>query len=163
MANIKILERKQDTINEITSNIEKSKTVVFFEYHGLSVEDMTELRIKLRNNDSDVKVYKNTLAKRALDSLKYDMHDELNGPKAMAFGNDTILPIKVLSEFAKTHPAIEIKIGVVDGAVAEKDLLEKLANIPSREQLLTMVAAGLMQTVKDFAICLDLHSKNLEK
>lgn len=76
---------------------------------------MTELRRNLRTSGSDVKVYKNTLAKRALDSLNYDMQGELNGPKAMAYGKDVIAPIKALSDFAKSHPALELKIGVVDG------------------------------------------------
>ena len=65
--------------------------------------------------------------------------------------------------FSKKTNKLEMKIGFVDGAVADKAMLNELANIPSREQLLTMFAGGLMQTVRDFAICLDLHSQNLEK
>lgn len=162
MANIKILERKQTVIDEITDRVKKSETVVFFEYRGLTVSEMMELRRSLRASDSDVKVYKNTLAKRALDALNFDMDGELNGPKAMAYGTDVIAPIKVLSEFAKTHPDLEIKIGIVDGEVTALDTLKKLASIPSRDQLLTMFASGLIEHVKNVAICLDLHSQNLE-
>lgn len=163
MANTKILERKQETINEIASNVKSASTVVFFEYRGLKVSEMTELRRNLRATGSDVKVYKNTLAKRAMDSLNYDMKDELNGPKAMAYGEDAIAPIKVLSTFAKTHPALELRIGIVDGQIADNATLTKLASLPSREQLLTMFAAGMLEHVKNVAICLDLHSKNMEK
>ena len=163
MANVNILAKKQEVVNEITDKVKSSNSVVFFEYRGLSVSEMTELRRKLRENDSDVKVYKNTLAKRALDTLNYDMEGELNGPKAMAYGTDTIAPIKVLSEFSKNHPALEIKIGIVDGEITHIDTLNKLATLPSREQLLTMVAAGLMGTVRDLSICLDLYSQDLEK
>ncbi len=162
MANVKILERKQVTIDEITDKVKESSTVVFFEYRGLTVGEMTELRRKLRTSGSDVKVYKNTLAKRALDSLNYDMQGELNGPKAMAYGTDVIAPIKTLSDFAKSHPALELKIGVVDGKVADNAMLVKLAATPSRDQLLTMFAAGLLEHVKNVAICLDLHSQNME-
>lgn len=162
MANVKILERKQVTIDEITDKVKESNSVVFFEYRGLTVGEMTELRRNLRTSGSDVKVYKNTLAKRALDSLNYDMQGELNGPKAMAYGKDVIAPIKALSDFAKSHPALELKIGVVDGKVADKAMLTTLASTPSREQLLTMFAAGLLEHVKNVAICLDLHSQNME-
>ena len=162
MANAKILERKQATIDEIADKVKSSSSVVFFEYRGLTVGEMTELRRSLRESGSDVKVYKNTLAKRALDSLNYDMQGELNGPKAMAYGIDAIAPVKALSQFAKKHPALEIKIGIVDGKVTDQKELAVLAATPSREQLLTMFAAGLLEHVKNVAICLDLHSQNLE-
>ena len=162
MANAKILEQKQVVIDEITNNVKESNAVVFFEYRGLTVSEMTELRRSLRNSGSDVKVYKNTLAKRALDTLNFDMNGELNGPKAMAFGTVVIAPIKALNDFAKNHPALEMKIGIVDGEVADLAMLKKLAATPSREQLLTMLAGGLLEHVKNVAICLDLHSQNLE-
>ena len=162
MASKKILDRKQSTIDEIASKIKDSNSVVVFEYHGLSVNDTDELRKKLHETDSEFKVYKNTLTMRALNTLKIDL-GMLEGPKAIAFGSDAIAPIKVLSDFAKAHPALEIKVGIVDGKVTDNETLNKLASIPSRDTLLTMVAAGLMGTVRDFAICLDLHSQNLEK
>ena len=163
MANVKILEQKQAVIDEIAEKVKSAATVVFFEYRGLSVSEMTELRRGLRETGSDVKVYKNTLAKRALDSMNYDMNGELNGPKAMAYGSDAIAPIKTLANFAKTHPALEIKIGIVDGEIADQAMLGKLAATPSREQLLTMFAAGMLEHVKNVAICLDLHAQNLEE
>ena len=159
MANVKILERKQTTIDEIADKVKNSNAVVFFEYRGLTVGEMTELRRNLRESGSEVKIYKNTLAKRALDSLKYDMKGELNGPKAMAYGTDIIAPIKAISEFAKKHTALEMKIGIVDGEVADNTMLAKLAATPSRDQLLTMFAAGLLEHVKNVAICLDLHGR----
>ena len=162
MANVKILEQKQAVIDEIAEKVKSAATVVFFEYRGLSVSEMTELRRGLRETGSDVKVYKNTLAKRALDSMNYDMNGELNGPKAMAYGEDAIAHIKTLNDFAKTHPALEMKIGIVDGKVTDNKELAVLAATPSRDQLLTMFAAGLMEHVKNVAICLDLHSQNLE-
>lgn len=162
MANVKILEKKQTIIDEISNKVKESSSVVFFEYQGLTVTETNELRRKLRESGSDFKVYKNTLATRALNSLNIDL-GTLEGPKAMAYGSDTIAPIKTLSEFSKNHPALELKVGIVDGEVADVAMLNKLAAIPSRDTLLTMVAAGLMGTVRDFAICLDLHSQNLEK
>ncbi len=163
MANAKILEKKQEIIDEISANVSKSQAVVFFEYRGLTVSEMMELRRALRTSGSELKVYKNTLAKRALDSLELDMHGELNGPKAMAFGTDMIAPIKAVNEFAKKHPALEMKVGIVEGKVTEIDTLKKLAVLPSRDELLTMLAGGLMGVVRDLSISLDLYSQQLEK
>ncbi len=162
MANKKIIERKQQTVEEIIEKTKNSSCVVLFENQGLTVSETNELRKELRKNGSDFKIYKNTLAKRAMDELKIDFDTELQGPKALAFGTDAIAPIKVLNDFANKTKKLEMKIGFVDGTVADQAMLNTLANIPSREQLLTMLAGGLMQTVKDFAICLDLHSQNLE-
>ena len=81
----------------------------------------------------------------------------------MAFGTDAVAPIKVLSDYAKEHPALVLKVGIVDGEIADEAMLKQLAAIPSREGLLTMFASGLLAIPRDFAICLDLHSKNLEE
>ena len=163
MANQKIIAKKQETIEEITNKVKESASMVLFEYHGLTANETIELRRKLRETGSSYKVYKNTLLKRALDSLNIDMDSELNGPKAIAFGTDAVAPIKVLSDFAKNHEALVMKIGYVDGEVADENMLKQLASIPSRDGLLTMLASGLMGVVKDLSICLDLYSKDLEK
>lgn len=162
MANIKIIEKKAEVVNEIVDKIKESNTAVVFEYQGLTVTETNELRRKLRETGSDYKVYKNTLTKRAMDTLKIDL-GELGGPKAIAFGTDTIAPIKTLSDFAKDHPALQLKIGIIDGEVADEAKLKVYASIPSRDTLLTQIAAGLMQHVKNVAIDLDLHMKNLEE
>lgn len=163
MANQKIIERKESVVNEIADKMKSSSTYVLFEYRGLTVTETNELRRKLRETGSEFKIYKNTLTKRALDSLNINIDEHLNGPKAIAFGTDAVAPIKVLSDFAKSHKALEIKVGVVDGEVADQKMLAELASIPSREGLLTMFAGGLLEHAKNFAICLDLHAKNLEE
>ena len=162
MANIKIIEKKATVVEEIVNKVKESSTTVLFDYQGLTVTETNELRRKLRESGSDYKVYKNTLAKRAMDELKFDL-GELGGPKAMAFGTDSIAPIKALNDFAKDHPALQLKIGIVDGEIADEAKLKTLASIPSRDTLLTMFAAGLMEHVKNVAICLDLHAQNLEE
>ena len=126
MANQKIIERKADVVNEIVNKVKDANTAVVFEYQGLTVTETNELRRKLRETGSDYKVYKNTLAKRAMDILKIDL-GELSGPKAIAFGTDAIAPIKALNDFAKDHLALELKIGIVDGEIADEAKLKTLA------------------------------------
>ena len=162
MANAKIIEQKAGVVSEIKSKFENAKSVVVFDYRGLSVAEVTDLRRKLRENGADYKVYKNTLTKRALDELNIDMGEYLAGPSAITFGTDELSIVKVLNDFAKEHEALELKAGIVEGKVANLEDLKRYASIPSRETLLTMLAAGLMGTVRDLSICLDLYSKEKE-
>ena len=162
MANAKIIEQKAGVVSEIKERFENAKSVVAFDYRGLSVAEVTELRRKLRDAGADYKVYKNTLTRRALDELNIDMSEYLAGPSAIAFGTDELSIVKVINDFAKEHEALELKAGIVEGKVAGLEDLKRYAAIPSRDTLLTMLAAGLMGTVRDLSICLDLYSKEKE-
>ena len=162
MANVKIIEQKAEVVSEIKDRFENAKSVVMFDYRGLSVAEVTELRRKLRENGADYKVYKNTLTKRALDELNINMDEYLAGPSAITFGTDELSIVKILSDFAKDHNALELKAGIVEGKVAGLEDLKRYAAIPSRDMLLTMLAAGLMGTVRDLSICLDLYAKDKE-
>ena len=163
MASEKILAKKQEVIDEIKKTVEDAETVVLFTYRGLTDEESKALRRSLRESGSDYKVYKNTLMARAFKDLKIDVEEHLQGSSALAFGSDAVAPIKVLSEFAKDHDVVTLKVGVVDGEVSDKEKLAKLATIPSREGLLTMLAAGMMGIPKDLSICLDLLAKQKEE
>lgn len=163
MANAKILEQKSLVVDEIKGKFENAKSVVVFDPRGLNVAEVTELRRALRESGSDYKVYKNTLVKRAVNSLDIKLDEFLEGPSAISFSSDELAPVKVISEFAKKHANLELKAGIVEGKVAEASELAKYAAIPSREALLTMLAAGLMGTVKDLSICLDLYAKQKEE
>ena len=162
MANAKIIEQKAGVVTEIKEKFENAKSVVAFDYRGLSVAEVTELRRKLREAGADYKVYKNTLTKRALDELNIEMSEYLAGPSAIAFGTDELSIVKIINDFAKEHEALELKAGIVEGKVAGLEDLKRYAAIPSRDTLLTMLAAGLMGTVRDLSICLDLYSKEKE-
>lgn len=163
MANQKILEKKQEIVSEIVDKVKNAGSVILFEYASLTDTDLKELRRNLRESGSELKIYKNTLARRAFDELKYDLDQELVGPKAIAFGPDAIAPVKALNDFSKSHEALVIKAGIVDGEITDLDTLHKLAMVPSRDVLLTQLAAGLMGVVRDLSISLDLYSKDLEK
>ena len=163
MANVKILEAKQKVIDEIKAHVEESTSIVLFDYRGITDSEAKELRVKLKEADSDYKVYKNTLMARAFDDLKIDLKDSLVGPSAFAFSNDQVSAIKILSDFAKEHPALVLKVGIVDGEVADKAKLAEYATLPSRDGLLTMLAGGMMGIARDLSICLDLYSQQKEE
>ncbi len=163
MASEAILKQKQAVIDEIKERVQNAKTIVLFDYRGITDSEAKELRVKLRETNSDYKVYKNTLMARAFNDLNIDLNESLNGPSAFAFGEDQIAPIKVLSEFAKNHPALVLKVGIVDGEKADQAKLAEYATIPSREGLLTMLAGGMMAIPRDLAIALDLYSQQKEE
>ncbi len=162
MASEKILNEKKLIVKEIIDNIKNSESVILFQYQGLSVSDLSELRNKLNEIDSTVKIYKNTLLKRALDELKINMDEFLDGPNAILFGKELLEPIKIISNFAKDHDKLNIRVGIISGDVASLDEIKKYANIPSREGLLTMLAGGMIQYVKDLSISLNLYAEKLE-
>ena len=163
MANAKILEQKAQVVSEIKEKFDNAKSVVIFDYRGLTVSEVNELRRNLRSNDSDYKVYKNTLIKRALTGGNYNIDEFLEGPSAISFSNDELAPVRVLSEFAKQHKALELKVGIVEGKVAKKEQLDAYAAIPSRDSLLTMLTGQMLGTVRDLSICLDLYAKEKEE
>ena len=162
MASSKILEQKKAIVDEIIDKLKSSESVIIFQYQGMTVEELSDLRRQLREVESDVKVYKNTLLKRAADELKINLDDFLEGPNAILFGKTLLEPIKIISEFAKSHDKLDIRVGVISGDVADLSVIKEYASIPSREGLLTMLAGGMMQYVKDLAISLNLYAEQME-
>lgn len=163
MASEKNLNAKKEVISEITSKIKDSESVVLFSYQGLTVADMSELRRKLKEANGEVKIYKNTLVKRATDEMKLDMGSSLEGPNAIVFGKDLLEPIKVLDSFIKDHKTSEIQSGIINGEVVSVDVVKEYASIPSMEGLLTMLAGGMIEHVKNLSIALNLYAEGLEK
>ena len=161
MASEKALNAKQATIDEIAGKVKDSESVILFRYAQSTVADMQSLRKELKDVDSEVKVYKNTLVKRALDDMNINLDEYLDGPNAIVFGKEMLEPIKIISKFAKDHDNIEIVSGIINGEVADLDKLDKLASIPSREGLLTMLAGGLIEHVRNLSIALNLYAEQL--
>ena len=161
MASTKILQEKQNVVEEITSKLDNSESVILFSYQGLTVQDIAELRRELRNNNSEVKIYKNTLLKRALDNKNINLDEFLEGPNAVIFGETVLEPIKVLSNFQKEHKEAEIQTGVINGEVVTLDVIKEYASIPSMEGLLTMLAGGMIEHVKNLSIGLNLYAEKL--
>ena len=162
MASSKILDTKKAIVSEITDKLKNSESVILFEYQGLTVSEVSELRKSLRETDAEVKVYKNTLFKRALDDMNINLDGFLEGPNAIMFGKKLLEPIKVISEFAKNHDKMQIRVGIIKGEKAELSLIKEYASIPSYEGLLTMLAAGMMEHVRNLAIGLNLYAEKLE-
>ena len=130
VANAKIIEQKASVVEEIKNKFADAKSIVLFDARGLKVSEVNELRRSLRESGSDYKVYKNTLTKRAVKDSGLDLEKYLEGPTAISFSTDELAPVRILSDFAKTHEALELKVGVVEGKLADSKELDKYAKIP---------------------------------
>ena len=147
-----VLNAKQEMVSEISSKIKESQSTVVVEYRGLNVAEVTELRRALRAEDVDFKVYKNTMAQRAVDELGFaELKESLKGPNAMAFSKDATAPARILSKFAKNHKALVLKSGIVEGKEVDLDTLKELANLPNRDGMLSMLLSCLQSPVRSFA------------
>ena len=163
MASKEILKQKESIVKEITDKLDNAKTFLLLNYQGLTVSEIAELREGLRNVNSDIKVYKNTLMNIALKNKDIKLNDYMQGPNAYLFADSIIEPIKVVSKFAKEHPALEIRVGYIDNEVVDTKVINEYATIPSMEGLLTMFAGGLMEHVRNLSIGLNLYAEKLEE
>ena len=157
MASEKNLNLKKSVVSEIESKLDKSKTLLLVEYRGMNVSELSSLRHDLKKSGSDLKVYKNRLAKLALKNKGIELDEFMTGPNAYIFSKDIIEPIKIVSEVAKKNDNLSIKAGYIDGTINE------YASIPSYEGLLTMFAGGLIEHVKNVSIALNLYAEKLEE
>ncbi len=162
MPSAKSLELKSAIVSEIKDKCSNAKSMVLFDYRGLTDSEIKNLRKKLRENDSEYKVYKNTLLKIAFKDLDINFDEYLTGPTALAFSNDDVAAVKVLSDASKKNDALILKAGYVENSVCDKAKLNEFAKIPSREGLYTMLAGGMIGIVKDLSIALNLYTEQKE-
>lgn len=154
MPNAKVLEEKQQLVAEISEKLRDSASTIVADYRGLSVSQVTELRKQLREQNVEYTVLKNTLARRAADAAELsDLHAYLTGPTAIAFSKDDVVAAaKVLSGFAKKNEHLKVKGGVVEGKVVDAKQISALADLPSREGLLSMLLSVLQAPVRNLAL-----------
>ena len=147
------VELKQPVVAEISAGIANAQSVVLVDYRGLTVEQDTELRKKLREAGVSYKVYKNTMMNFAFKGTEFEgLAPYLNGPSAMAYSSeDATAPARVLAEFAKKANKLEIKAGVVEGTVYDAKGMEAIANIPSREVLIGRLLGSMQSPITNFA------------
>ena len=159
--NESIRQQKVDQVSELVTIINESKSMIVADYLGLTVDQMTQLRRKLYDANCDIQVIKNNITRRAVQEVGYqELDSALTGPNAVAFSkDDAISAAKILYDFSKTADALELKAGVIDGKVVMIDELIQYAQLPSRETLLTQLAAGLLGTIRNLAVALQLFSE----
>ena len=132
-------------VQAITERLEAAQSIVLADYTGLTVQQMTEFRVKCRENQIDCRVVKNRLAMIACDNANnVALKDHFKGPTAILFGPESqVEPAKVAVAFAKENKAMEIKGGYVDGQYLDADKVMVLSKIPSRDELLAKMMGSI--------------------
>lgn len=148
------IEQKKQIVDEISEKLKTSVSTIVVDYRGLNVSELTELRKQLREAGIEFKVYKNSMARRAAEAAELaGLNESLTGPNAIAFSNDDVVaPAKILNDFAKKHEALEIKTGVIEGNLATVEEIKALADLPSREGLLSMLLSVLQAPMRNLAL-----------
>ena len=157
MANKEILKQKEEEVNALVEKMKDAKLILFADYRGINVDDVTKLRADLRKSNSEYKIVKNNISRRALAKCEIEgLNDAVEGPTAVVIGHDDYLePAKAIYEYTKEHDFYKIKGGVVEGKVMTAEEIITLAKLPSRETLIGMLAGGLLGTISKLAVAVD--------
>ncbi|MBR6239776.1 MAG: 50S ribosomal protein L10 [Clostridia bacterium] len=158
-----VLKAKEEAVASIQDKISGSQGVVFYDYRGLTVEEVTNLRKQMREAGAEYKVLKNTMVKRAVDNLGISGIDHvLEGPTAVIFGvKDPVAPAKILVDFIGNIKKTEIKGGILSGrdAIDEK-AIENLAKLPSKEELVAKMLGSLNAPISGLVMALSGVMRN---
>lgn len=147
------IAKKSALVDIVTEKFQAASSVVIVDYRGLTVEEVTELRKRLREANVEMKVIKNSILSRAAEKAGLEgLDDVFAGPTAVAFSNDDVIaPAKIIDEFSSEAKALEIKGGVIEGKVSSVEEMVSLAKLPNREGLLSMLLSVLQAPVRNVA------------
>ena len=147
------VELKQPIVDEIASHVNGAMSAVLVDYRGLTVEQDTELRKQLREANVFYKVYKNTYMKRAFEGTPFaELDQHLEGPSALAVSTDDVTaPARIIVKFSQKAPKLEVKAGIVEGQYYDESGVKELAEIPSREELLSRLLGSMQSPITNFA------------
>ena len=145
------IDQKKAVVSEAVQIFSAAEAVVLAEYRGLSVAQITELRSEARSNGVDVRVVKNTLARRSVSGTPFEcLTDHFVGPVLISSAGDPIAVAKVVSKFAKDHEALKIMVGVMNGDLIDNSTIQMLAKLPSRDELLATLMATMNAPLEKF-------------
>ena len=157
MASEKNINLKKEEVAKLAEKMKEAKLILFTDYRGITVEDVTNLRADMRKTNSEYKVIKNNITRRALAECNLEVSEDwLVGPTAVIINNEDYLEAaKAIYKFSKDNDFYKIKGGVIDGKVMTDKEIITLAKLPSRETLLSMLAGALLGNISKLAIALD--------
>ena len=147
------IAKKAEIVKQTTDMLNAAQSAIVVDYRGLTVAEVTDLRKQLRDAGIQMSVIKNKILDRAVEGTDYeDLRSTFVGPTAVAFSDeDPIAPAKILKKFADDHDALEIKGGFIEQSVKTLDEINEYANMPGREELLSMLASALQDPMRKIA------------
>ena len=164
MASEKILNQKKEEVSKLAEKMKEAKIILLADYRGINVADATELRAELRKDNSEYRVIKNNIIRRAFAEAGIEgLGEELEGPTAVVMNNEDYLETaKAIYNYSKDKEFYNIKGGVIDGKVMTAEEIITLAKLPSRETLLSMLAGALLGNISKLAVALGEVQKQKE-
>lgn len=165
MPSQKILDMKKEQVSVLAEKFKKAKIIAFTEYRGITVEQDTTLRSQIRENGDEYMVVKNSIITHAAKEAGIEGFDiTLEGPTAVVIGyEDYVKSPKTINDFAKENDFYNFKAGIMDGKVIEVSEIKKLANLPSKETLYSMLASALLGNIRNLAVVLDQARQKQEE
>ena len=157
MASEKIINQKKEEVANLAAKMKDAKIILLTDYRGINVADVTGLRAELRKSNSEYRVIKNNITRRALAEVGIEGLDEsLEGPTAVIMNNEDYLETaKAIYNYSKENDFYKIKGGVIEGKVMTAEEIITLAKLPSRETLLSMLAGALLGNISKLAVALN--------
>ena len=157
MANEKIIELKKQEVTKLAERFKKANIILLADYRGINAEDVTKLRKNLGNVEAEYSVIKNNIIRRAFEEMGIkDFESELVGPTAViTCESDYLATSKVIYNFIKENDYYTLKAGMIEGEVKTKEEIFTLAQLPSREELLSKLAGVLLANISKLAVALD--------
>ncbi|MDR1926830.1 MAG: 50S ribosomal protein L10 [Endomicrobium sp.] len=154
--------RNREIVKRLTEKFKLMKGLILTEYHGLTVEELSELRLKLRSFNSEYAVVKNTLSEIALKEAGIEAGKNFCGPTALIIENgDIISPAKVVMNFARIHTKLKIRAGFLEGKFVDASVVEKLSMLPSREILMVKMLGSMNAPITSFVNVLVANIRDL--
>lgn len=147
-----ILKQKQEVVSEIKEKLDGAKSAVLIDYIGITVAQADAMRKSLREADVEYSVYKNTMMRRAVEGTEFEgLKDVMKGPSAIAISKtDATAPARILKKAIKDFDKMEFKGGVVEGEFYDKDGIDQIASIPSRDELIAKFMGSIQAPVGAF-------------
>lgn len=157
MASEKIINQKKEEVSKLAAKMKEAKIILLTDYRGINVADVTELRSELRKSNSEYRVIKNNITRRAFAEVGIEgLNNLLEGPTAVIMNNEDYLETaKAIYNYSKANDFYKIKGGVIEGKVMTAEEIITLAKLPSRETLLSMLAGALLGNISKLAVALN--------
>lgn len=154
--------KNQQAVKNLTEKFKSMKGMILTEYHGLTVEEISELRSKLRPLNSEYAVVKNTLSEIALKEAGIETGENFAGPTALVIENDDIVsPAKAVMDFAKTHAKLKVKAGFMEGKFVSAAVVEQLSSLPSKDVLIAKMLGSMNAPITGFVNVLAANIRGL--
>lgn len=154
------IAKKHEEVQVVREKISKSGSTLFVDYLGLTVAEVTQLRVKLHAENCEMKVVKNNILRRATSEEGFNgVEEHLVGPSAIVTSQDEVTAAKIVYDFAKDHDKLTVKAGIVDGKVTSEKELKALSTLPNKEGMLSMLLSVLQAPIRNLACAIKAVSE----